>query len=84
MSAPKDAIRTALLHGKWQKSSFSNGSGSDCFLMMRIPGGVAVGDSKRRDLDGALRFTDAAMSAHIRAVKAGRYGERPAPGATEV
>ena len=40
---------------------------------MPIDGGVALGDSKRRSLDGALRFTDKEMLAHILAVKAGQY-----------
>ncbi|MFE2943469.1 hypothetical protein ACFXKG_31110 [Streptomyces sp. NPDC059255] len=40
---------------------------------MPINGGVAFGDTKRRDLDGALRFTDKEMLAHILAVKAGQY-----------
>nr|WSZ98036.1 DUF397 domain-containing protein [Streptomyces sp. NBC_00857] len=73
MSDQKDAIYAASLDGEWEKSSFSNGSGSDCVQIMPIEGGVAFGDTKRRDLDGALRFTDKEMLAHVLAVKAGQY-----------
>ncbi|MYV57619.1 DUF397 domain-containing protein [Streptomyces sp. SID3212] len=61
------------LRGEWEKSAFSSGSSENCVLVMAIDGGVALGDSKDRDRDGALRFTDAEMLAHILAVKAGQY-----------
>ncbi|QIQ02943.1 DUF397 domain-containing protein [Streptomyces liangshanensis] len=61
------------LHGDWQKSAFSSGSSENCVLIMPIDGGVAFGDSKHRARDGALRFTDKEMLAHILAVKAGQY-----------
>ncbi|MDX3851703.1 MULTISPECIES: DUF397 domain-containing protein [unclassified Streptomyces] len=73
MNDPKDTLYAVPLDGAWEKSSFSAGSGNDCVLIMPIAGGVAFGDSKRRELDGALRFTDKEMLAHILAVKAGQY-----------
>jgi hypothetical protein len=73
MNNSKDALYAVSLDGEWEKSSFSVGSGNDCVLIMPIDGGVALGDSKRRSLDGALRFTDKEMLAHILAVKAGQY-----------
>ncbi|QIQ02944.1 DUF397 domain-containing protein [Streptomyces liangshanensis] len=73
MSGPKDTLYSAPLDGEWEKSAFSNGSGDACVLVMPIEGGVAFGDSKHRNLDGALRFTDKEMLAHILAVKAGQY-----------
>jgi hypothetical protein len=69
----KEDLYAAPLDGDWEKSQFSNGSGENCVLIMPIDGGVALGDSKRRSLDGALRFTDKEMLAHILAVKAGQY-----------
>ncbi|MFI5757381.1 DUF397 domain-containing protein [Streptomyces sp. NPDC051569] len=83
MSDPKDALYAAPLDGEWEKSSFSAGSGNDCVQIMPIHGGVAFGDTKRRDLDGALRFTDKEMLAHILAVKAGEY-DHLVPEATEL
>ncbi|MFE1960010.1 DUF397 domain-containing protein [Streptomyces sp. NPDC059479] len=73
MNNRKDALYAAPLDGEWEKSSFSFGSSDNCVLIMPISGGVAFGDSKARDLDGALRFTDEEMLAHILAVKAGQY-----------
>jgi hypothetical protein len=73
VSNAKDDLYAAPLSGEWEKSSFSNGSAETCVQIMPITGGVAFGDSKRRDLDGALRFTDKEMLAHILAVKAGQY-----------
>ncbi|MFE2499130.1 DUF397 domain-containing protein [Streptomyces scopuliridis] len=73
MSNPKDSLYSAPLNGEWEKSSFSNGTGDSCVLIMPIDGGVAFGDSKARGRDGALRFTDKEMLAHILAVKAGQY-----------
>ncbi|WP_326610667.1 DUF397 domain-containing protein [Streptomyces scopuliridis] len=73
MSDHKDRLYAAPLNGDWEKSSFSNGTGDDCVLIMPIDGGVAFGDSKARGRDGALRFTDKEMLAHILAVKAGQY-----------
>ncbi|WP_408055347.1 DUF397 domain-containing protein [Streptomyces paludis] len=73
MSNPKDDLYAAPLDGEWEKSSFSAMNGDNCVQIMPIAGGVAFGDSKRRDLDGALRFTDGEMLAHILAVKAGQY-----------
>ncbi|MEW1723135.1 DUF397 domain-containing protein [Streptomyces sp. NPDC093109] len=73
MSDSKDALYSAPLDGEWENSSFSNGSGDACVQIMPIAGGVAFGDAKCRDLDGALRFTDREMLAHILAVKAGQY-----------
>ncbi|MFD7286144.1 DUF397 domain-containing protein [Streptomyces sp. NPDC059863] len=73
MNNRKNDLYAAPLDGEWEKSSFSAGTGDDCVQIMPIDGGVAFGDSKRRDLDGALRFTDKEMLAHILAVKAGQY-----------
>ncbi|RDG38185.1 DUF397 domain-containing protein [Streptomyces corynorhini] len=73
MSTSENDLYTAPLDGQWEKSSYSFGSSDQCVLLMPIVGGVAFGDSKRRDLDGALRFTDQEMLAHILAVKAGQY-----------
>ncbi|MFJ7999891.1 DUF397 domain-containing protein [Streptomyces sp. NPDC096310] len=73
MSNSKDDLYATPLDGEWEKSSYSAGSGNDCVQIMPINGGVAFGDTKRRDLDGALRFTDKEMLAHILAVKAGQY-----------
>ncbi|MFJ2110479.1 MULTISPECIES: DUF397 domain-containing protein [unclassified Streptomyces] len=73
MSAEKDELYAAPLEGVWEKSQFSAQNGGDCVALMPINGGVAFGDTKRRDLDGALRFTDKEMLAHILAVKAGQY-----------
>ncbi|MEV7088808.1 DUF397 domain-containing protein [Streptomyces sp. NPDC093085] len=73
MINPKGDLYAAPLDGEWEKSSFSLANGNDCVQVMPIEGGVAFGDTKRRDLDGALRFTDREMLAHILAVKAGQY-----------
>ncbi|MFD7116158.1 DUF397 domain-containing protein [Streptomyces sp. NPDC059922] len=73
MSDPKDGLYAAPLNGEWEKSSFSAPNGDSCVQIMPFDGGVAFGDTKRRDLDGALRFTDKEMLAHILAVKAGQY-----------
>ncbi|MFD5320766.1 DUF397 domain-containing protein [Streptomyces sp. NPDC127098] len=46
MNQPKVDLYSAALDGRWVKSSYSNGSGSDCVRLMRLAGGVAIGDSK--------------------------------------
>jgi hypothetical protein len=53
----------------WIKSSYSNGSGPDCVEVMRIAGGFAVRDSKRRSA-GVLRFSDREMAALRRQLEA--------------
>ncbi|RDG38184.1 DUF397 domain-containing protein [Streptomyces corynorhini] len=73
MGNSKGDLYAAPLDGEWEKSSYSATDGPNCLQIMPINGGVAFGDTKRRDLDGALRFTDREMLAHILAVKAGQY-----------
>ncbi|MGY0062680.1 DUF397 domain-containing protein [Streptomyces sp. LZ34] len=72
MNTPKDDLYTAPLDSEWQKSSFSNGAGSDCVQLMDIAGGVAIGDSKRPDRP-ELRYTPSEFAAFIQGVKAGEF-----------
>ncbi|GAB2871257.1 DUF397 domain-containing protein [Streptomyces mayteni] len=60
MKHPRNDLYSAPLNGRWMKSSYSNGSGSDCVQLMRIAGGVAIGDSKCPEAE-PLRCTDAEL-----------------------
>ncbi|MGW7295941.1 DUF397 domain-containing protein [Streptomyces xiamenensis] len=62
----------APLDGEWVKSSHSAGHGNACVQLMTMPGGVALGDSKRPDL-APLRCTRTEPAAFLRAAKAGAF-----------
>lgn len=65
-------LYTAPLDGEWQKSSLSDNSGDLCIRLMKIDGGIALGDSKRPDLP-PLRYTPAELQAFLHAAKAGEF-----------
>ncbi|MGP3970805.1 DUF397 domain-containing protein [Streptomyces sp. 6N223] len=72
MKHEKTDLYVAPLDGEWVKSSFSNGSGDDCVQLMKIDGGVALGDSKSPERE-PLRYTPSELRAFIRAAKAGEF-----------
>ncbi|MCU4745358.1 MULTISPECIES: DUF397 domain-containing protein [unclassified Streptomyces] len=72
MTETKSRLYAAPLNGEWQKSSFSDNSGDVCVRLMKIDGGVALGDSKRPDLT-PLRYTRTELAAFLQAAKAGEF-----------
>lgn len=72
MKESKADLYAAPLNGEWQKSSLSDNSGDLCIRLMKIDGGIALGDSKRPDLP-PLRYTPAELAAFLQAAKAGEF-----------
>lgn len=60
-----------LSHAAWRKASYS-GSGNNCVELARVPGTVAVRDSKNPD-GTPLTFDPAAMRAFFADVRAGQH-----------
>ncbi|MFF2373625.1 DUF397 domain-containing protein [Streptomyces xiamenensis] len=75
MGRQKSDLDRAPLDGEWVKSSRSAGNGNACVQLMALPGGVALGDSKRPDL-APLRCTRTELAVFLRAAKAGLF-DRP-------
>lgn len=72
MNEEKVNLYAALLDGQWVKSSFSAGDASDCVRLMKIDGGVAIGDSKSPGRE-PLRYTPSELRAFLLAAKAGEF-----------
>lgn len=68
----KPELYAAPLSGEWQKSSLSSGDGDACVRLMKIDGGVALGDSKRPEL-APLRYTRVELAAFLQAAKDGEF-----------
>jgi hypothetical protein len=64
-----------LSRAVWHKSTFSNGSGGNCVEVARkLPGIVAVRDSKDHGTGPVLSFVTDEWSAFVAGVKAGAFG----------
>ena len=72
MTHPTADLYGLPLTGQWIKSSYSNGNGSDCVQLMKLPGGVALGDSKAPER-APLRYPTADMASFLAAAKAGEF-----------
>lgn len=60
---------------RWFTSSFSGGNGESCVEVAVLPGGVAVRDTKDRDLP-THRHTAASWASFLAGVRAGEF-DRP-------
>jgi hypothetical protein len=70
----KHGLYAAPLDGEWIKSSYSDANTDNCVCLMKIHGGIAVGDSKRPNL-APLRYSLYEIGAFIRAVKCGEFDD---------
>lgn len=74
MNPEKHDLYAAPLDGEWVKSSYSTTNGDVCVRLMKIRGGIALGDSKAPERE-PLRYTSVELRAFLRGAKAGEFDD---------